>query len=378
MYELRILNGLHRGATLPLDGHGVTIGADEQADVVMADHGIAADHALLSPNGDGWLLSATGGAVYADGHYQPQPLVDLEPGQAARVGDIWLCVAEQDSAWMAPPPMPAPEPDFDARADSAARELEQQEQQAAEGGAPTGATAASAEDASSTQGAASAINATTAGSKAPPTTARSRWRRRGAVMLLAMVAAMLAATAYALTMRPPLPLPGKSALATTSSQDNSNASNNNGDSGNDNNAAGPSAPSAAGTAAPATNAALAALFRKRLADAELLSRFDLTLNDRAWSMQAHLDDEESARFERILNNFIKEHHITFPVSAKSVTAEAMLPFRVAQVISGANPSVVTQEGARLYVGDDYRGVRVVAIQANRVTFYGKRKIEVLW
>jgi type III secretion protein D len=183
---------------------------------------------------------------------------------------------------------------------------------------------------------------------------------------------MLAATAYALTTRPPLPAPVTLDPPAADAAASSPAT-----------AAPPSPPSAS---APATSAAqpaaatpaLAALFRKRLADAELLNRFDLSLEARAWTMQAHLDDEETARFERILNSFIKEHHITFPVSAKAVTAEAMLPFRIGQVISGANASVVTQDGARLYVGDDYRGVRLVAIQPNRVTFFGKRKIEVIW
>lgn len=342
MLELRILNGLHRGATLPLDGQAVNIGACDAADVVMADHGIEADHALLTPNGDAWLLTSAGGAVYAADSGRAQERVDLRAGECARVGDIWLSIAWPDAPWEAPPPLPDPEPQFDPRE-------------------------AAADDAP----------ATTASEACPDAAPRPRghWRRRGIGAVLATLAAMLAATAYALTTRAPpsAPLavdpvrmgaaPAPAAAPAVSP------------------AASPSAsPAAAPAVSPAIvgKPALAALFRKRLADAELLNRFDLALGEQAWTMQAHLDDEETARFERILNSFIKEHDITFPVSAKAVTAEAMLPFRIGQVISGANASVVTEDGARLYVGDDYRGVRLVSIQPSRATFFGKRKIEVIW
>ncbi|NHZ41593.1 FHA domain-containing protein [Massilia aquatica] len=330
MLELRILNGLHRGATLPLDAQAVDIGAGEAADVVMADHGIEDDHAHLAPHGDGWLLSSSGGAVYAADHSDARELVELQAGECARVGDIWLCIDWQDAPWQPPPPLPAPEPQFDARA--------------------------AAEEAPAE---------TPADTPVPPPRPRGHWRRRSAGALVAAVAAMLAATAYALTTRAPLPAPAAPDLRTL-------------DHAAPRPVPKPAAPAAAAAPVGLDAAALAALFRKRLTDAELINRFDLTLDPNDWSMQAHLDDDESARFERVLNAFIKEHNITFPVRAKAVTAEAMLPFRIGQVISGANAAVVTNDGARLYVGDDYRGVRLVAIAPSRVTFFGKRKIEVIW
>lgn len=340
MLELRILNGLHRGATLPLDAQAVNIGAGDAADVVMADHGIEDDHAQLAPHGDGWLLSSSGGAVYAADHSEALELVELQAGECARVGDIWLCIDWQDAPWQPPPPLPVPEPRFDARA---------------------AADEAPAETAAATQDALD--------SPVPPPRPRGHWRRRGAGALVACVAAMLAATAYALTTRAPLPAPVAPDVRTLDGAAPRSVPK----------PAGPAA-AAAAAAAPVSldAAALAALFRKRLTDAELINRFDLTLEPNDWSMQANLDDDEAARFERVLNGFIKEHNITFPVRAKAVTAEAMLPFRIGQVISGANAAVVTHDGARLYVGDDYRGVRLVAIAPSRVTFFGKRKIEVIW
>ncbi|MES2075945.1 MAG: hypothetical protein V4462_10060, partial [Pseudomonadota bacterium] len=134
-------------------------------------------------------------------------------------------------------------------------------------------------------------------------------------------------------------------------------------------------------AAPApvlTGEALRGAFRKRLADADLLKRFDLDLQDQQWLMKAALDDEEADRFARILSGFVKQQRIDFHISAKIGSGESMLPFKIQQVISGANASLVTQDGERIYVGDEYQGVRLVAIQANQLSFSGKRKIEVKW
>lgn len=119
-------------------------------------------------------------------------------------------------------------------------------------------------------------------------------------------------------------------------------------------------------------------FRSRLADADLTSRFKLTLSDSAWLMHAVLDDTETPRFERVLWDFLREHKLSFPVSAKIVSADTMLPFKIQQVVSGANASLVTQDGRRLRVGEQYRGVRLLAIKGNRLRFGGKRKFELKW
>ncbi len=359
MYELRILNGLHRGATLPLDLHTITLGAGDHADVVMADHGIADEHAMLVRTEQGWLLSATGGPIYSAAQHQPLTVLELDAGAFARVGDIWLMIAAENAHWQAPPAMPEAD-DFDARAAlegeaaGVAKLAADDEDDERPAKAPP---AGSGEDAPER-----------AGKRLPP----RRRRLRIALAAVATVTMLGGAAAYALTTKPappgqrPSPSvdlgPDRGAQAARPPRQSS----------------APAADAAPAVALPPSPAELAKLFRKRLSDAELLNRFDLALEDRSWSMKAQLDDEETARFERILTSFIKEHQITFPVSAKAVTAEAMLPFKIGQVITGADPTLVTQDGARLHVGDDYRGVRVVAIQQNRLTFFGKRKIDVNW
>ena len=356
MYELRILSGLHRGATLPLDEHPHQIGASDDADVVLVDGCIAQQHATLSRSGTGWILTAAEGTLHACDSNLSQALIDLAEGDFVRLADVWITVAREGAAWIDPPPLPVDDL-FDPVDDAPL---------------PT------------TEEIAAAPIAQEIGNQAPvqrdditdtPEPMRERSVRR---FLLIPVVAMvvLSAAAYAITSRNPsdavpkrLDLILSDSLSMPKETDNT-ATAASGDKRNGN-----SAPKAIRVL---SQDELQRAFRKKLSDADLSKRFDITLADRSWSLQGDLNDDETRRFERILQTFLKEHNITFPVSAKIVSAEGMLPFKIRQVITGANASVVTQEGERLYVGEEYRGVRVVAIRDNHLTFAGKRKIEMNW
>lgn len=336
--ELRILNGLHRGASLPLDDQPQLIGAADDADIVLVDPGIEPRHAVLRLEGSTWsLLSLDGivrGAAADDAADQPQ----LAPGDCARVGRIWLTVTVPDLPWQDPPADPpalaalpdAGEPDMgeEAPADPDVDEAPMEE---------------SHDD----------LLAALPPASAPA--AKPRRRRSRIVMLpVALGAGLVAAAAYAYTARPgePTRSPAASSLTALAAK--------------------------SPVAQPLSPQALRQAFRQRLADVDLLRRFDLTLEERAWTMRAALDEEEAARFRRILAAFVAAHRIDFPVDVKIGGADTMLPFKVRQVISGVNASIVTDDGQRLYPGDDYRGVRLVAIDGNRISFNGTQPIEVKW
>jgi type III secretion protein D len=304
-FELRILNGLHRGAALPLDGTALDIGAGEQAGVVLADPGVAAHHATLAPTDTGWLLEARDGAVVGVDDPRPQSVLELGPGGYARLGAVWLCISAVDAAWQAPPE-------------------------------PTGL----AEPA-----------------PVPPAAPVPAVRRRALRRVLLPIGALVVlsgATACAIAVRAP-------AASTVV-------------------APAPARPVAAATPVTPTltPAQLQAAFRRELGNAQLLERFELALGTQAWTMRADLDPEEKAHFERLLKKFMAQHRLTIPVDAKIVGAAAMLPFDIAQVVSGSHAGIVTADGARLYVGDDYRGVRLVSVRERHLVFAGKRKIEVNW
>jgi type III secretion protein D len=363
--ELRILSGLHRGATLPLDGTTLLLGAHEDAYVVIVDPGIVAHHASLEQCDGGWLLTADAGQIFSADSMVPQALLDLWSGVFFRLGEIWLVISPCDAAWQSLPPMPHPAFEFDPESefDQTSEDLvdvNTQESDALTDGYPAGGTSADA-------GAMPAF--IEAGADSPAGTSTSKRWPKWMIAPAGLLALMTVVAFYTYSSKPTLPtLP--------SLQSNSSAINH------------PVVPlkvarlesqgSVASDPAKLTPDALATAFRKRMKDADLFAQFDMDLKELGWSMRAHLDDAESARFERVLKAFVLEHKITFPINAKVGSAESMLPFTIRQVVSGTNAGIVTGDGDRFYVGDEFLGVRLVAVKDNRLTFMGKRKIEVIW
>lgn len=341
MLELRILSGLHRGATLPLDDDAVVIGSDEAADVVLLDPGIETEHASLRKTSEGWAMSPLDGEVLSSDTNEPLQSLDLRPGEFGRIGRIWVTVVDSDAPWAEPPPDPV-----DIEADELHGDPEElppnDEAPPETGDAQDDGTGGEAEG------------------KAPEVEGKRKLGKSRLILGAVGIMAVLAAVgAFQLIGGTSEAMPFKPGIAGADSAQKG-------------------VPGANSAAAAPTQEELRTAFRKRLSDVDLLKRFDLNLRDNAWTMQAALDDDEAARFERTLASFIAQHKITFPVTAKVGNAEHMLPFKIRQVISGANASVVTFDGNRLYVGDEYQGMRLVSIQGSRLTFMGKRKIEVRW
>lgn len=360
MYELRILSGLHRGATLPLHDETHTIGASDEADVVLVDPGIQERHATLSATETGWVLSTDGGPLFDAETNREQSLVDLQPGEFARVGDVWIAILEQDAHWVDAPPVPVDE------------SLMDEEDEATE-------LAASAQEEMDVEDAASQAvgNAPQAAVPEGRPAAKRPWLGTrialGVVATTAVLSAAYAMTSKSMPSDRPDMLDPTTALRQAVLEKDDKAERQMTHMALD------AKDSGGAKRAPAlTPDALRKAFRKRLADVELLQQFDMTLDDDAWHMKANLDEEDARRFNLVLRAFMSEHRIAFPVHAKIVNSEGMLPFKISQVISGVNPNIVTEDGRRLYIGEEYRGMRLVAIQDNHLSFVGKRKIEMTW
>lgn len=367
MRELRILSGLHRGAALPLGDESLVVGADESADVVLLDPGIEPEHASLRDTGAGWALSSLNGAVFGNDTNKPLTSIDFLPGECGRIGAVWVTVVDESADWQDPPPEPVDIETGDLQSDTA--------QEPEDGGTENHADAHAHADADDTPeqepapaepeaAAPPADGEQVAG--APETAGVRTWSRAQVILgALALVTVVAAVGGYQISGRGSGSMPYKRGVKPDTGTPVQPAKDPalSADTDNDN---------------LVTPEELRTAFRKRLAEVDLLKRFDLKLRDNSWTMQAVLDDEEAARFERVMAAFVSQHRITFPINARIGNAEHMLPFKITQVISGANASVVTADGNRLYIGDEYQGLRLVAVSGSRVTFMGKRKIEVKW
>jgi type III secretion protein D len=341
-----------------LDDDAVVIGSDESAGIVLLDPGIETEHASLRKTSEGWAVSPLDGEVLSSDTNEPLQSLDLRHGEFGRIGRVWVTVVDSDTPWIEPPADPV--------------DIEPDDLQGGNGGAGRLQTndeaqhmyAAAGDALSETGGAHDDGTGEETEGNAPEVEGKRKLGKLQLILVATGLVTVLAAwAAFQLAGGSPETAPFKPGIAGADGAQK---------------AAPGAGPAGSGKALDLTQEQLRVAFRKRLTDVDLLKRFDLNLRDSAWSMQAALDDEESARFERTLASFVAQHKITFPITAKVGNAEHMLPFKIRQVIWGANASVVTLDGNRLYVGDEYQGMRLVSIQGSRLTFMGKRKVEVRW
>lgn len=339
MQELRILSGYHRGATLPLDGVELTIGADEEAGVVLADPGVVACHARLSREDGRWILKPADGMVRGQDSNAALAQVVLADGAFARAGAIWLTVCDSGAPWQDPPADPVDAPS----------------QQGDETGEDDFGTSLSMEESaeSTAESDGSDLPDTLAATAEPPPQAS---RVRGFRMALVPVAAMAvlsAAAAYALTSHPADSFEAGFAAEVQTRH-------------------------VAAMPSHLAPDALQAALRKRLGEVDLLGRVVLDLREREWTLRGALNDEDAERLQRMLRAFAETYVIDFPIQVKIGSAEAMLPFRIVQVLSGNDPSIVIDDGRRLYVGDEHRGVRLAAVAGNQLRFTGRQTLNIAW
>ncbi len=111
MFELRVLNGLHQGAALPLFGEQWSLGAHAGADLLLKDPGIADYHATLRLIDGVWAVQSEAGLLQdSDGIIMAQ-IPTLALNVPFSMGAIRLCVAFTDHPWPQSAPLhPAPAP----------------------------------------------------------------------------------------------------------------------------------------------------------------------------------------------------------------------------------------------------------------------------
>lgn len=138
----------------------------------------------------------------------------------------------------------------------------------------------------------------------------------------------------------------------------------------------PRALTAGSSDAQASPANLAEAFTRALVERDLRDRLDLQFQPTRWEIRGSLDADERQRFERFLVRFTETHKPTFLIKVSLVTPAELLPFTVVEVITGKGAAIVTDGGERLLVGDSYQGWKLVSVDAGKVVFSGRQRVEV--
>ena len=99
MFELRVLNGLHEGAALPLSGEGWWVGNSGDSDLQLCDSGIKALHAQLLHSADHWTLLPQQGEICQHNGEILTTEQHWQPGECYAFSGVWIMLAESGMPW---------------------------------------------------------------------------------------------------------------------------------------------------------------------------------------------------------------------------------------------------------------------------------------
>lgn len=117
---------------------------------------------------------------------------------------------------------------------------------------------------------------------------------------------------------------------------------------------------------------------KMLGERELVQRVSLQVINEQVALNGEVSQEEVDLVARMLDRFAERFDTTVPVISRVRVRDGALPFKILQIVGGANGHVVLEEGTRLFVGDEVDGLRLVLIDNGKVIFDGAHRYEVRW
>lgn len=318
MFELRVLNGLHEGAALPLSGKQWSIGNAAERELQLCDSGIKPRHCVLELTRQGWQISPDeGGISNQQGERITMPFL-LQPGEIFMLSGIWLSLDEASTPWLKEQPPP---------------------QLTAAG------PASSPDDAPST------------GQKTPPTLQKTpaqrdkplfarllpRWAQITALSLLLL----LTFTITSWVLQPGVAQPNVDETQLIK----------------------PRLPD---------TIALRTVLEQKLRERELWSTVHLVTSAQGITLSGELPPEQLPIMRRMVSMVRADYALGVVLIDETTLKTVNLPFQIVQITSGSHANIVTEGGQRLFIGDERDGLRLTAITADRVEFAGREKITVKW
>lgn len=321
MFELRVLNGQHQGAALPLIGEQWSIGSAEQQDLSLDDPGVADLHCRLQRLDESWSLEAEQGTV-CDDEGNVTTSVELIPNNAFMLGSVWLCVSPAEDAWPTVPALIPKQPEVEAEPLRSTAPLE----------------------------------------KVKP---RSQFLNRTTGIVAGLLIGIIG-SAWSLT-RPTSTTPPDSIAQVEPAAPEKPAQ--------------ASANDTRKVADKRTRLASTDAVRRtldRMLSDRLLTDVNVEETPQGLVLNGSLKDEALLVYQRMLQRFKDSYESPVTVLDNVASARNGLPFVIVQIMTGPHAHLVTADGRRLYVGDEVQGLRLTRIDDQRLQFDGDRHIEVNW
>lgn len=90
------------------------------------------------------------------------------------------------------------------------------------------------------------------------------------------------------------------------------------------------------------------------------------------------DDKLQAETQALLQQFDRRYQSAAQISLDIVQPPPPLPFRIALVVKGESPYIVTDKGLRVFINDEINGIKLLAINEEKLIFQGETRFEVPW
>jgi len=129
---------------------------------------------------------------------------------------------------------------------------------------------------------------------------------------------------------------------------------------------------------PRTPAELQAPLQKMLRERDLASLVKLDMHNQRLRLTGRLSKAQMQIFNRMLERFNATYSSDIPLNNQVRLLKVRLPFRIVQITTGSRANIVTDEGQRLFVGDEVDNLRLVAITSDQIEFNGRDNIKVNW
>lgn len=315
-HELRVVRGLHQGAALPLLDDRVTVGCDENGDVVLLDDGVLPLHlALIRTQDGGWVNESTAA---------PVPF-----GAWITMGSAAIVVCEVNAAWQSAD-----------RVDDHGADL--------------------------FNGSPSQTREPSTGLQHMRVSLQGR-ALRWVVVALGGATFLLVTFVYAYSYAG-LDGATESGPRTAKSQKNwQNASQKQ-----------PGQATLENDRALSTPEQAEQRALRMLRDRGLDERVAVRVADNTLYFEGSLSASEIKQVNSIAQELRQARLGDLKVELQLQSLQQSLPFEITEVLYGPVSSITLSDGARLKVGDIHLGMRLSEIRPGRMVFIGSRNIEVAW
>ncbi|MGP3591685.1 FHA domain-containing protein [Vagococcus sp. WN89Y] len=117
---------------------------------------------------------------------------------------------------------------------------------------------------------------------------------------------------------------------------------------------------------------------KMLRERDLASAVKVAVHNHRLRLTGRLSKSQLQIFDRMMERFNATYASETPLDNQVKLLEVSLPFRIVQITTGSRANIVTDDGQRLFVGDEVDDLRLVSITSNQIEFNGRDNIKVSW